>query len=155
MPQLFRRLITLSLAVALCALSGCYHECCETQSPPPPAPVVSAPVPVEAKPALFTGKWQGTWKSGGGHGGPLSCVATEIGPLKWDAVFTVKLLLTLSYPVKLEGKPGKDSVLFGGTVDLGPAGPFTWSAEANGTEFNGKYDGGGDKGGFTLKRVSP
>jgi hypothetical protein len=155
-----RWLSALSVTAALCALYGCNHGCCgPEQAPPTVAPVVSvpapAPTPVETKPSLVTGKWSGTWKSNGGHSGTLACKVTDAGPMKWDAVFTAQFGITMSYPVKLEGKPGKDSVLFGGTVDLGPAGAFTWSADANGAEFNGKYEGGGDTGGFNLKRVNP
>jgi hypothetical protein len=153
----------MSLALLLVVLSGCDRDCCcspESAKPSAAGPSVGAitasPKPVVPSLPQVSGTWVGRWESGGhpGHGGGLKCEAKEAGPQKWEAVFTAEFGQTQSYNVKLEGKPGDGKVLFGGSVDLGPGGGvFTWTGDANATEFNGKYSGGGDTGTFKMTRA--
>src|SRR4051812_6647870 len=132
--MLSKFLSILVCAVALSVLPGCHDDCCcergavrAMEAVPPsaadhsinkestPSPTVAPGMPKVA------GKWIGRWESVGhkGHGGGLTCEASEVGPQKWEAVFTAEFGQTKSYNVKLQGHPGEGAVLFGGKVDLG------------------------------------
>jgi len=103
-----------------------------------------------------SGKWVGTWEStkNKGHGGGLSCEATEKSKNEWEAVFTAEYGKTSSYNVNLKGKAEEGKVVFGGKVDLGEkgGGVFNWTGRATATEFTGEYEGGGDTGSFKMAR---
>lgn len=103
-----------------------------------------------------SGKWVGTWEStkNKGHGGGLSCDATEKAKNEWEAVFTAEFGKTKKYNVNLKGKREGDKVVFGGKVDLGKddGGVFTWTGRATEKEFTGEYEGGGDAGSFKMAR---
>jgi len=143
------------LALALILLTGCDKKGNnEEKSAEAPKPVEAMPEP--AKPQV-TGSWDGRWESSGhkGHGGGLKCEATETAKGEWTAVFTAEFGRVKDYKVELKGKQEGDKVVFGGEVNIGKEkgeGVFKWSGQADGKEFSGVYEGGGDKGTFKMTR---
>jgi len=134
-------------------LAGCNNDHDEKSEKPEkakPAKVMKAP--------NVAGKWTGTWESTKqkGHGGGLSCEATEKSKNEWEAVFTAEYGKTSKYNVNLKGKPEDGKVVFGGKVDLGEksGGVFIWTGRASEKEFTGEYEGGGDTGSFKMTRKS-
>jgi hypothetical protein len=149
------KLLLSFLFAALFVLSGCNsdrdHEKHEDK------PKAAKPKDVKAAPAI-EGKYEGRWESEGhkGHGGGLTCEVKKSSTNEWAAVFTAEFGKTKSYNVNLKGKPDGDKVVFGGQVDLGKddGGVFTWKGKATDKEFNGEYEGGGDKGSFKMARAA-
>lgn len=104
-----------------------------------------------------TGKWEGDWyiQKMPKPGGKLKCDVERIARNEWKAIFEAEFGQTAAYKVELMGKREGDKVVFGGDVDLGAAsgGVFTWTGEADGTKFNGKYSSKLYGGHFEMDRV--
>jgi hypothetical protein len=143
-----------ALSVVL-ALAGCDKNRDEKESRHGDANKGTAEKYGKANVPSVAGSWTGSWEStkNKGHGGGLSCVATEKSKNEWEAVFTAEYGKTSSYNVNLKGKPDGEKVVFGGKVDLGEkSGVYTWTGRATATEFTGEYEGGGDSGTFKMTR---
>lgn len=148
------------LAVLLGALAGCDKDdgggkskSREAESNEKAAPAEPAAPPAPKVEGAWTGRWQSA--SHKGHGGGLDCVAKQTGPDTWTATFTAEFGRTKAYTIPLEGKRDGDAVRFGSEVDIGKEkgeGKFTWTGKATATEFSGTYEGGGDKGTFSMQR---
>ncbi len=89
--------------------------------------------------------------------GTLNCTTTATGPDSWDALFAATFGDYGEYEVPLEGRREEGKVVFGGTVDLGPAdgGAYEWSGEIIGDDFNGTYTSKFISGSFRMKRSDP
>lgn len=123
-----------------------------------------APTPAWEDPA--TGAWKGDWYFKMGEsslkGGMLECVVTREEEDLWNAIFTAQWGMTNanqgqtgSYTVSLEGRRQGDTVVFGGSVNLGSGsgGVFEWTGTVSKEKFLGVYDNPNVKGTFEMIKV--
>jgi hypothetical protein len=74
---------------------------------------------------------------------------------KWKADFEGQCSRPYAYAIEMDGEQHGDSVMFKGTVDLGPAdgGVYDWVGRANGDEFVGFYTNAYHTGVFHMAKV--
>ncbi len=154
-----RRTTCLMLAAGLIASGLCLDRAVRAQGAARKAPnVVGA----------WTGEWQdykpappgkadGDRKKGKSAYPPmnLQCAVTALGDGKYEAVFEGDCGRPYKYKIKMQGREVGNTVLFSGTVDLGPmdGGVYDWIGKANDKEFVGFYTSQGHTGNFSLVRA--
>ncbi len=110
----------------------------------------------------INGNWSGTWgiySPAKGTTPPLNICKTLLAKVEqkdavWQAIFEGDCGQPYKYTIKMEGRQVGKSVMFKGTVDLGPkdGGVFDWIGKANDKEFVGFFTSAGYTGTFYLTR---
>jgi hypothetical protein len=105
----------------------------------------------------IAGRWEGTWLSdASSHTDKMRCLIThEEGP-RYEAFFRAKYkkILTFTYKMHLEVKPGTNPQRFEGSADLGKlaGGKYTYEGFATSTNFYCTYTSKYDHGTFQMTR---
>jgi hypothetical protein len=110
----------------------------------------------------INGEWAGTWgvySPAQGTTPPQNICKTLLARVErkddvWLAHFEGDCGRPYKYAIKMEGRQAGKSVMFKGTVDLGPkdGGVFDWIGKANDKEFVGFFTSAGYTGTFALTR---
>ncbi len=110
----------------------------------------------------INGDWTGTWgiySPAKGTTPPVNICKTLLAKVErkgevWLANFEGDCGRPYKYEIKMEGRQVGKSILFKGTVDLGPkdGGVFDWIGKANDKEFVGFFTSAGYTGTFALTR---
>jgi hypothetical protein len=101
------------------------------------------------------GRWEGYWRSEGGHHGGLRCLMTPESDSLCQARFraTYGGLLHFSYTARLEMQPHDMGWEFDGEADLGKlGGVYYYEGRATATNLISTYRSKYDRGMFEMKR---
>ena len=98
--------------------------------------------------------WEGKWNNRKyGTSGPLKCVASEVKPGQWKAVFTGKFQGDpFEYTAEFQSRPSRPSLLkLSGKATI-RGHRYQWTGQMGQSGLNGKYDSSvGYNGEFVLK----
>jgi hypothetical protein len=117
-------------------------------------------LPSSVQAADLTGHWSGHWvDTGSGHTGPLRATFEQCDEDHYRITFIGRFFKVIPFRYKVvltvTGREG-DKVFLAGEQNLGPLfGSFTYTAEANATDFVAHFCSRRYHGDFILRRCCP
>lgn len=108
--------------------------------------------------AGIEGPWVGSWRSEGGHQGPLRCVVLEVEDERLHAAFhaTYWKIFKITYAPRLHGRRSERGFELAGDWRLGPiSGQFRYDGHVTPDHFHAGYRSRNDQGVFEMRRPGP